>query len=773
MKKINFVQFYNKNKLTIAGLLLALSVSSPNVYADGYFSPLPEALPKSIYLDSSQVLHPFINLDKAPSPSEYRKNKMSSSSVFSPEDNTQEGFSENNPANNGDIPTNYVMTKQEETNEYKHSDAFTPPDFQEENKSLSEIDKFFNTQNTNYNSPVGFDTQLNKNNKDSSYAATVEEMSKLYTEEVSVEGKTISGIKFTGLNLIKEDEITSYITTKNGSLFNSERIQKDLQNLYSTGYFTDIMQVEPVLNDDDTVELEFILQENVAVNNIDIKGNTIFSDDELMYYLKPLKNKPQNLNLINVAIEKINTHYHEQGYILEGVTSVDDDKDGNLTLEITEGIIDKIVFEGNNKTQDFVIKRNILTQPGTVYNEDIFKKDLTRVHATQIFEAVDREIEPSHEKEGEYIVTVKVKEASSNSVSIGAGIDSALGLFGSVGVTEKNFLGRAQQLSLSGMIGSGILLSDASMKERMNYQVELCFREPHFINADNSLLAKMYYRDLGSYQVPLAIERRFGLNSVITHKVKKYDNLTTNLGLGYEHIHLKEGDFGKIASLYAQRNINIALREKQLTGGSFFNIAPGVKYSTLDSEFMPREGTVAKANFIESLAVDNIKNTTGRLAGSITHYFPVFQKSTLSIGAKGGIKVHGDDMPEVMAFGLGGPYTVRGFRMNGIGTGDSFIMGSAELQTPIPFMDRFKYDVLKNMRFAFFVDAGKVFDPTISATLYDRPLSAISLGVGLRVNIPGMGPISVDYGLPITHVGAYNSKGGYFTFGTAGMYDSY
>ena len=44
---------------------------------------------------------------------------------------------------------------------------------------------------------------------------------------------------------------------------------------------------------------------------------------------------------------------------------------------------------------------------------------------------------------------------------------------------------------------------------------------------------------------------------------------------------------------------------------------------------------------------------------------------------KGGGALHGD-IPEVMAYRLGGPYTVRGFKMSGVGTGNAFIMGSAE-----------------------------------------------------------------------------------------------
>ncbi len=44
------------------------------------------------------------------------------------------------------------------------------------------------------------------------------------------------------------------------------------------------------------------------------------------------------------------------------------------------------------------------------------------------------------------------------------------------------------------------------------------------------------------------------------------------------------------------------------------------------------------------------------------------------------------DIPEdYVAYRLGGPYTVRGFKMSGVGTGNAFIMGSAEFATPIPF----------------------------------------------------------------------------------------
>ena len=62
-----------------------------------------------------------------------------------------------------------------------------------------------------------------------------------------------------------------------------------------------------------------------------------------------------------------------------------------------------------------------------------------------------------------------------------------------------------------------------------------------------------------------------------------------------------------------------------------------------------------------------------------------------------------------------------------------------------------------------------LFNPTIASTLYDRPIHAITAGVGMKINMPGVGPLSIDYGFPLTNPGSYGSKNGYFTFGVGDM----
>lgn len=582
-------------------------------------------------------------------------------------------------------------------------------------------------------------------------------------------GSYINDIEILGANIIKPEYLLAKMKLKKGDLYDKEIMQQDLKTIYKLGYFTERMKAVPIKNENGTISLKIILEENIPVTDFTIEGNTVVSSEELMQYLLPLKGRPQNISSINNAMEKINECYYAKGYILSKIDSIYDDPDGTLNLSITEGKINKIIITGNEKTKEFVIERNIMAEPNTVYNENIVKQDLVRLYSTQAFKDVNRTIEVSEDDPDKFDITIELKEQRTASVSIGGGLDSATGAFGSVGISDNNFRGRNQRVSLTGLVGSGILMSDASIKSHMNYQAELSFFEPHFLNSDNSLMSKVYYRDLGSYTIPLAIERRVGFESTLAHRLKVNPHLSSTFTAGVEHIHLSEGDSDRISKLYNLHGLNIADRAKQLDGGLFLKLAPGLSYDSRDTVVNPRHGALASIRYEENFGLDDFGKTSGRLQGMMKRYLPVGKKSSFSLTARGGLKVHGSDMPEIMAYRLGGPYTIRGYRVNGVGTGTSFVMGSAELATPIPFVDRLKANFLQNLRLTFWVDAGKVFDPTISSVLYDRPTQAITAGIGLKISIPGVGPLSVDYGIPLTNCGVNGSENGYFTFGVGDM----
>lgn len=627
-----------------------------------------------------------------------------------------------------------------------------------------------NYANTIFDKYTSYTENQNSNSPDYTQGKYPTDLSSKTTPNTSTdkENKTIKKIEFYGLNSISSQELLDKMQMKEGSEYTRSKMQSDLKTIYETGYFTEKMKAIPSVNGDGTVSIKIVVEENIPVKDFTIEGNTVIPTEDILATFNGMKGKPQNISLINQAIAQIQDLYSSKGYILARVDSVTDDPDGTINVSIKEGIIDKIMIEGNEKTKDYIVARNILTEPGMIYNENLIKEDLVRLYATQAFKDVTREIEPSEDVPDAYDITIKIQEQRTASISVGGGLDTVTGLFGSMGISENNFRGRCERLSLTGLVGTGVILNDSSVKDHMNIQAELSYFKPYFYNADTSLNTRIFFRDFGSYQVPLAVERRYGGEVTLAHKLKLNKHATATFSVGAEDISVKEGDFNGISALYNRYNIPISERAKQLEGGLFLSLSPALLYDTRDSATVTRHGTMASLRFDENLGLNGFDKTNGKLTGMIKQYIPVAKKSSLSFTVKGGGAIHGD-IPEVMAYRLGGPYTVRGFKMSGVGTGNAFIMGSAEFATPIPFLDRTRIAFLNNLRFTVWADAGKVFDGTISNKLYDRPEYAVSAGIGLKVFIPGMGPLSIDYGIPLTNPGHSGSKNGYFTFGVGDL----
>lgn len=577
----------------------------------------------------------------------------------------------------------------------------------------------------------------------------------------------IKEIEIFGNNLLDEKYIKNQMKSKEGYQYVRSDVSSDLRALYNTGYFTQNLRAVPIKIDDSSVKLRIILEENPPIVGFGVVGNKSISSGEIVDILNQYKGKPQNILSINSAISQIQELYATRGYILARVARVQDDADGYVNILIDEGIIGDIIVEGNDKTKDFIVKRNIFLQPGSVYNENTMRSDILRLMGTQAFRDVQREIEQD-EQTGLYNVYVALEEQRTGKISLGVGIDSASGFFGSVGFGENNFRGLGQKLNLNLLAGTGILMNDSSVVQKANLQGEISFLEPMFRRENQSLLVRGFGRYYGSYQVPMAIEKRFGVEANISRKFSTYKNLSGSLGFGVESVTLSEGDETAIKKKYAQRGIAWSNRKKELDDGLFLKVTPALIYDTRDSGVNARNGVLARIMLEENLGLSG--ETFGKLHGMIRKFAPVGKKSSFVITARAGGQLHGNT-PEFANFALGGPYTIRGFNISEVGVGDGYMMGSMEYRVPIPFIDRLTSNsFLNNLRLAAFVDAGTIFGESIGSKVYDRPGYAISAGVGLRVFIPGMGPINLDYGIPLTNTMGSDRKSGFFTFGMSEMF---
>ncbi len=571
-----------------------------------------------------------------------------------------------------------------------------------------------------------------------------------------------------GNSLVPDEEILEVVKAKIGTPYKVEDLKTDLQNIYNMGYFTKNIKALPQKTDSGII-IKIVVQENIPITGFSIEGNNVLDGSEILSVVNKNIGTPQNINVLNNMIEQIEDLYTSKGYSLARVKNIQDEPDGNIAIKVDEGYIDDIKISGNLKTKDFVIKRNMMVKSGDIYNEFALADDVKRIFGTRAFSDVRRVVSPSENNPEKYCVKIEVDEKRSGSISVGGGIDTGSGLFGSAGFTDYNFRGMGQQLGVDFMSGSGIVFRNDNILRRASYQAEIRFFDPAFLQSKNSLQAKIFGRDYASWQVPLATERRFGTELEVMRPLEKYKHLSGGITLGLEGIKVKEGDETKSRADFASAGIDFSKRANMLTGGTFISLGPKLIYDTRDSIFAPREGMLATLSAKESVAISG-SNTFGRAEANIQKFHPVGEKSTLALMGKVGTNFHGD-APYFAQYHLGGMRSMRGFTQGAAGNGMGMMMATAELRTPIPLMDKITENTFFNdMRLVAFMDAGKILSPNLVDDVYKYPGYGISTGLGLRIYIPGMGPVKLDYGYPLSALGGGKAKVGRFLFDIGEMY---
>lgn len=575
--------------------------------------------------------------------------------------------------------------------------------------------------------------------------------------EVYDQGLTIRKVSIEGNRLITEDKIKDSMSSRPGSLYSKRNLQQDLRRIYDLGYFTEKIKAVPVATNAGIV-LRIEVEENAPITGVNIEGNTIIKDEELQAIFAGQTGLPQNIGQLNESIEKIEELYADKGYVLARVKSISDDPDGVINLEVNEGSLDKIHFIGNRKTKDNVIKRMMLTREGDVYNEKMLGEDLKRIFSTQSFSDVRRVLTVSPDNPDQYNLTVELDEKKTGSISLGGGVDTMTGLFGSLGYADPNFLGRGQNFSSVLAVGSGVFVRGDAIANARTYQFDVGWSNPSLFESVNSLSVNAYGRDLASFNVPLGIERRIGSEVTWSRPLASFKNMGASLGLKAEHVNLRDGGSpGALRSF----GISQAMRDRQLEGGTFASLSPTLAYDTRDNRFNPTSGWLNTFSVTGAYGLGN--DSYGTVLANVRKYFKIRDGITLALNAQGGTSPFGD-VPMFNMYRMGGAYSVRGFQEGGLGIGGGFLTGTAELRTKIPFLDKLKnVPMLDTFSAAFFADAGQVFDAPEANRIFERPTLGASIGAGIRFNIPGMGPIRIDYAIPVA--GRNNNYLQRFNFG--------
>ncbi|MBE9170621.1 BamA/TamA family outer membrane protein [Pleurocapsales cyanobacterium LEGE 06147] len=572
----------------------------------------------------------------------------------------------------------------------------------------------------------------------------------------------VAEVEVVGVDEELQDVVYATIGTTPGRTTTRSQLQEDVNAVYATGFFQDV-RVTP----EDTplgVRITFAVVPNpvldkVVVETIPPEAERVLPPEVVQNIFSDEYGQILNLRDLQEGIKQLNQWYTKNGYELAQVVAAPQvSPDGTVTLIVAEGVIEDIqvrFFDEEDeptggRTRDFIVTREMQLEPGDVFNRNTAQRDLQRVFGLGIFEDVRLSFSPGTDP-SEVVMNVDVVESSTGSISAGAGISSASGLFGTVSYQQQNLGGNNQTLGAEFQLGQREVLFDLSFTDpwiggdpfRTGYTIDAFRRRSIslvFDGDDNDI------RTADGDDSPRVVRTGGGINFTRPIAPTPFNRADWNLSAGfqYQHVTIKNAD-GDIAPISRPEDGSQNLAFSDDGEDDLFLFRFGATRDRRNSVLQPTRGSVLRLNLDQSAPLGSGSILLSRVRGSYSYYIPVglltFTEGpqALAFNIQAGTVL--GDLPPYEAFVLGGSNSVRGYPEGELGNGRSYLQGTAEYRFPI-------FSVIGG---ALFVDFGTTLGsqgavPGEPGEVRDLPGVGFGYGLGVRVQSP-LGPIRVDYGI--------------------------
>jgi outer membrane protein insertion porin family len=547
--------------------------------------------------------------------------------------------------------------------------------------------------------------------------------------------------------LLKEDQLEADMTA--------------IQAFYEKNGYLDTKatyQIEPLTQG--LVNVNVTIQEGrrYYVGDVAFSGNAILSDNDIKSHLKNLKQgNVFSHEKLQEDLSNVREAYFDRGYIsalVEEATSFNTTTAKvDVKISIKEGIlvyINMIKIQGNAHTRDIVIRRELRMYPGDRFDGQKLKISKERLKDLGYFEDVGYDIEDTDQEDLKNLV-VQVKEAKTGSFSFGGGYSTVDRLIGFVEIEQKNFdisnwssfTGGGQDLRLRAQIGS------TQREFLLSFTEPWLFDHPVSAGFDAYLTENLNDSTTGYAYTQKTIGGDLRLGKAFN------DNLSVGTVYRLEHINISDMNSGVSAALAEQAG-------NSLVSSLGFSVTNDYR----DSKLSPTRGwSITNSADLAGGPLGGDKNFY-RLQTSGQYYYPVIINgvtTVLEVSGETGIVQSYPNTPDVPIFEryfTGGQDSIRGYDERSVGPldpntndaigGDALLLGSVEYTVPI-------IEIIKG---AIFFDIGNVWDKVRD---YGTGGLKSGTGIGLRVKTP-IGPIKLDYGIPLDTVSGQNSKSGKFYF---------
>lgn len=603
---------------------------------------------------------------------------------------------------------------------------------------------------------VNYDTKLDLKTNKVKLIITITETKRVKIKKIYVDGN---------LNF-PDGKILSLIKTKKAALFNAgffkeEQFNEDLERIKTfylqNGYLDIAVDYKIDYDVAGDMYVRVLINEGKVyrTGSIAFKGNKKFSDQDIFSCLKAcIAGNVFTYDALKEDVNNIQGFYFGKGYIfvqVKELTSLDAVSGKvDIVFSIIENelaYVDRIEIQGNLKTKDKVIRRELKIKPGEVFDGEKLKRSKERLYNLGFFEEVNYDTTPGSEPDQRNLV-VDVKEAKTGSFSFGGGYSSIDQFVGFVEVEQKNFdwrnwktfTGAGQDLKLRAEMGS----------VRQNF--ELSFTEPWIFDHPVSFGFDAYKRshekdtDLGyGYE-----ETRTGGDLRLGKELNEY--LKSGLTYCVEEVNISNVDAAATSDLKSEEGKNI-----------ISSLEFSTTWDTTDNVFNPTKGLVLSGSYeLAGNFLGGDKNYN-KLFGLASQYFPFFAKSVLQLQARAGVaQAFGDSekVPIYERFYAGGANTIRGYEERSVGPVDQPTSDPLGGEALLVMNVEYTIPVIDFIKAAVFVDTGNVWS---KVSEFGTGGFKTGVGFGVRVKTP-VGPLKLDYGIPLNKQPGKENKQGRFHF---------
>ncbi len=577
----------------------------------------------------------------------------------------------------------------------------------------------------------------------------------------------VQNIRFIGNNAFDDGDLREVIRTvetrwyrflTSDDTYDPDRLTFDgelLRRFYlKSGYadFRVLSTATEMTPDRKNFFITFTLEEGERYRLGDISINSKLPDlkpEDLVGGLELISGDWYSATLVESTIDQLTDASGNAGYAFVDVrpqmTRNRESRIIDIVFEVNEGprvFVERIDIKGNVRTLDEVIRREFKLVEGDAFNVSKMRRSLSRIQALDFFAKVDLD-----QKEGsapdKTIVEVAVEEKSTGSLSLGVGYTTGVGPTFEFSVQEKNLVGRGQKLSLA--------FQYSAKRKTAN----LSFTEPYFMDRDVSAGFDVY-RSLSNQQ-----------------KSSSFDSEETGLTLrfGYPITEALRQSWRYSISQNKVSNVKdtASLLIKAQEGNSILSeVGHTLAYDRRNSTLHPTDGYYIRMNNSLAGLGGNARYFKNHV--SAVSYTSIREGWVLSFrGAAGVVNGLGEDVNITDRYFLGGS-SLRGFATAGIGPrdkntndalgGELTYSGSVELLLPLGLPPEL------GISGKLFSDFGSVtrVNPT-SANVLDSGSIRSSAGVGVAWISP-IGPIGLDYAVPITKESYDDTEAFRISFGT-------